>query len=659
VLCLAAFLIYWPALNGAFIWDDWQNIVTNPLIRANGGILNFWLGREGVYDYYPLTWTTWWLEWRAWRRETMGYHVLNVLLHAAAAAMLWRLLVRLRVPGAFVAACLFLVHPVNVESVAWITERKNTLSMPLMLAALALYLDADEGRGRRALYWGAVGVFLLALLAKPAVVMLPAVMLVIAGWRRGRVGWADVRAVIPFAVLSAVFAVVTIVVHHTRGIVTSEIRADTFAARLAGVGWIVGFYLRKLLWPTHLSLIYPQWTVDPHNVVHWLPLAALLAVIAGLFFARRFIGRAPVAALACYVAMLLPVLGFVDIYLFRYAWVADHFQYQACPAIFAAVAAGGALVVRRLGRPGRFVGPALGAAACAALAVPAWREAHHWRDGADIWADVYRENPRSAIAIVNFAAFHLLPRGRYDEARAMYQRAIELDPRARETYMAMGGTYLAESRVREAIPWLRKAVELPGGGNDPRVPLAEALAQTGSPEEAAEWYERSLAADPLAATFHRELGMLHESAGRVDRALDVYRAGAETVGADDPDAWVRYGMALRRHGRTQDADAAFVEARRLSGDDPAVLCALGDKLMIAGFPDAAAAAYADATRQRPDYGPAHNKLGEALVKLNRPAEAAHAFEQALKAQPGFYAPAEHLRRLRGGPGTAPTTAPDE
>src|SRR5688572_4232226 len=212
LMCLTAFVVYWPAVHGEFIWDDFINIVNNPLMRSDTGLADAWLARKGTFDYYPLTWTTWWLEWRAWRRETTGYHVLNILLHAGAAAMWWRVLVRLRVPGAFVAAMVFLVHPVNVESVAWITERKNTLSMPLLGVALALYLDSDEGRGRRGLYWGSVAVFALSLLAKPVPVALAAVLPVLAWWRRGRVMRADVRAALPFAAAAAVVAVITIVV---------------------------------------------------------------------------------------------------------------------------------------------------------------------------------------------------------------------------------------------------------------------------------------------------------------------------------------------------------------------------------------------------------------------------------------------------------------
>jgi hypothetical protein len=166
LLFLACFLIYWPAMRGEFIWDDILNISANPVVM-HGSLLDIWRGGVDVFDYYPLTWTTWWLEWRAWRKDTFGYHVLNVLLHAGTAALLWRVLVRLNVPGAFVAAALFAVHPVNVESVAWISERKNTLSMLFTVVTLALYLDADREasppppppqRGRRlALYWGSVG----------------------------------------------------------------------------------------------------------------------------------------------------------------------------------------------------------------------------------------------------------------------------------------------------------------------------------------------------------------------------------------------------------------------------------------------------------------------------------------------------------------------
>jgi tetratricopeptide (TPR) repeat protein len=641
----ASLFVYWPALRGEFIWDDWLNIVRNPLMSSPTGLRDIWLGREGVYDYYPLTWTTWWLEWRTWRRETLGYHVLNLVLHAGTAALLWRVLVRLTLPGALFAALAFALHPVNVESVAWITERKNTLSMFLLAASVALYLDADEGRdrARRGMYWWAVALFALSLLAKPSVVMLPAVLLLIAWWRRGRVARADVLAAAPFAVLSAVVAGVTILVHHSRGISALEVRSDGPLGRLATAGWCVWFYLYKLAAPLRLSFVYPRWNVRVGSPLHWVPLVALLLVFAILWGMRRRIGRGALAAIACFVLMLLPVLGFVDVFMFRYAFVADHWQYPAAIAILA-----GAFAL--IGRAGKTVTTAAGIIVCSSLGFAAWRHAHVYQTEEAIWTDAYEKNPNGALPMNQYASAHLWPSGHRAEARELWRRAISVEPRWRELYVSMGWSYLSENNPREAIRWFRAGARVPGGGKDPRIYLADTLVAVGEEQEAATWYEQALAEDPKNATYRGQLAILHEHAGNTDRALALYRDAAQ-VDLDDVNGWYVYGEALLRHGKPDEAQAALAEARRACGSDHAMLNSIGSRLVVAGYPEVALDAFAEVVRMKPDYAPAYNHMGHALEMLGRKSEAIAEYEQAVKANPLFLEAKMNIERLR-----APSTS---
>lgn len=654
VLLLACFVVFWPAIRGEFLWDDILNIVSNPVIQRDSGLLDIWLCRRDVFDYYPLTWTTWWVEWHTWRRATPGYHVLNILLHAGAACMLWRALLRLRLSGAFVAALVFAVHPVSVETVAWISERKNTLSMFLLSVTLVLHLDAEtaeERRRRRGLYWASVVTFALALLAKPSVVLLPACLLALAWWRTGRITRRDVLRSIPFFVISAAVSIITVLVHHARSIITAEVRTDGFASRLVGAGRAVWFYLSKLVWPAELSFIYPRWNLDARSLAQWLPLVALVGLAGLLFTLRNRIGRGPLAALACYVALLMPILGFIDVYFMRYSLVSDHWQYPAEIAAIAALVGTATTLLRRL-PPSIFaaVSVALSTCVCLALGGLTWREAHVYRTNATLWADVIKHHPSSAIAHNNYGA-ELWAMGRRDEARAHYRRSIELDPRSWEGYVSMGLSYIQEGSLDDAIDWFRQALGRHGSGKDPRIRLADALLVQGDNTQALDYYEQALAADPTSPVDRAIVGTLLEQHGRVAPAMKLYREQAQSF-PDDPEGWFRLADALLRHGQSNEAGAAFAQARRASAGNHVTLTSLGSRMIVAGHPELAVDALKDAVRARPDYGPAHNHLGRAFEALGQLDEAARAYAEAIRVQPGFQEAADNLARVR-----RPTSAP--
>jgi tetratricopeptide (TPR) repeat protein len=654
VIFVAAFLVYWPAMHGGFFWDDLLNIDTNPLIRSDAGLLKIWLGQGNAYDYYPLTWTTWWLEWRAWGRDTTGYHVLNVILHAGAAAMLWRVLARFGVPGAFVSALIFAVHPVNVESVAWISERKNTLSLFLAAASMALYLDARE-RSNRRMYWTSVCFFALALLAKPSVVMLPAVLLIVAWWKQGRISRADVRATAPMFALSAVIAVVTIWFHHTRGMGSFDVRGDGFPARLAGAGMVVWFYLLKLLAPVQLSFVYPRWEIDAASVRTWLPLAALVLAFVIALYGRRVWGRGPLAALACFVALLLPVLGFVDVYFMRFSFVADHWQYPACIAPIALAVAAVAHALRRVSARSSFhfaTGSALAVMACAALGLLAWRQAHLYRSAAALWADAVAKSPRAWLALANYAN-ELRTAGRVEAARAHYLRAIDANPDARETYAMMGQMYERLGNADEAIKWYRTGVGRPGGATDPRVHLAGVFRAQGKYDQAIHWYEQALAAGGDIGIVHTPLGTLYYETGRTAEAIEQFRAAVRRW-PDQPEDRFVLSLALLETGQAAEADEHLAEARRLLRGDHVALNSLGVRLMVGRHYPQAASFFEAVTQIRPDYAQGHNNLGKALEGMGRLEEAAARFDRALAEQPGFQQARINLDRVRAASASSTT-----
>ena len=278
-ITVAAFLAYWPALTGQFVWDDDILLANNALVKASDGLYRMWFTTEAV-DYWPMTGTTFWLEWRLWGMNPFGYHVTNLLLHLANAGLLWAALRRLSIPGAAIAACFFALHPVNVESVAWVVQRKNVLSQFFFLLSALWFLVHDEDSSGRVgrWYWLSLGAFVLAMLSKGSVAVLPAALLLVAWWRRGHLTVQDGVLTLPFFAIAAGLTFLNVSL-QTRN-VAEVIRDVTLVERVLGAAAVVWFYLYKAVLPIGLVFVYPQWNIDGADVRWWLPLAAALAVTA-------------------------------------------------------------------------------------------------------------------------------------------------------------------------------------------------------------------------------------------------------------------------------------------------------------------------------------------------------------------------------------------
>ncbi len=333
LLVAVTFAAYWPALRGGFVWDDALYVRDNPIIKASDGLRRIWCTTEFT-DYYALSNTSFWLEWRLWGDNPVGYHVTNVLLHALNALLIWQLLRQLKIPGAYAAALVFALHPVNVMSVAWISERKNVLSLLFALLSTLAFLRWDETHERRWHGWAVVA-FAAALLSKTAVVTLPFVLLLCLWWRRRQLTRRDFVATAPLFALSLAMGLVTIWFERQHGIAQEVIRTDALPARLAGAGWAAWFYAGKVFWPVNLSVIYPRWQIDAGSLLAWLPVVALVALLVA---SRK--RRGAFVAVACFVTLLFPALGFFDIAFMAYSYVADHWAYMSLTPIIALVCAG-------------------------------------------------------------------------------------------------------------------------------------------------------------------------------------------------------------------------------------------------------------------------------------------------------------------------------
>jgi len=326
VLIVAAiFMAYKRIWHGEFIWDDNLLIIDDPLIQRADGWWRLWCTK--TLDYVPLASTLWWCEWRLWGLHPAGYHLVNLLLHAIDSVLVWRVLERLAIPGARLAALFFALHPVNVATAAWIAEGKNTLAMLFFLLTLLAYLKFDD-TGRRRWFWVATGTFVLALAAKTAVAPLPVVLLGIVWWRRGRLTLTDLRRTGPFF-LVAVWGGLLAVWIQSKGADLAIVTSESFLTKLAGAGMAVWFYLYETVWPVDRPAIHPVSPIDPSNPISFVPLALVLACFVVCWRFRKGWSRGLLFGAGYFVIMLGPVLGFFNISYVRLSRVADHWQYFA------------------------------------------------------------------------------------------------------------------------------------------------------------------------------------------------------------------------------------------------------------------------------------------------------------------------------------------
>ena len=507
LLVVITILAYLPVWQAGFIWDDDTLLLDNSAIKTAGGLAQLW-ARD-----FPLATTSLWVEWRLWGANPLGYHVANVLLHALSTVLLWRVLRRLSIPGAGLAAAIFAVHPVNAESVAWISERKNTLCMVFYLLSLLLYLRSDreepERVSRRPLlaYWLSVAMFELALLSKTAVAPLPVVLLVLAWWQQGRLRLKDLWRAAPFFALGAAAGLMSVwfQTHQAIGASMLDVRADSFWARLAGAGWAIWFYLYKALLPLGLSFIYPRWQIDPTHALSYLPTLLVLVTLLIFWCYRRTWGKALLLSFAYFVLMLLPILGFVSIYFMRYSLVADHWQYFAVIGPIAMVSALLTLGVRKVAASPAWLGPVAGGALVLALGLLTWREALTYRSLKTLWTATVARNPTAGIAHNNLGTI-LLAEGKVDEAIAHFQRAVALQPNAADAYSNLGGALLEKGRVEEAVLQLRKAVQIQPDAANAQINLGNALARQGQFDEAVAHLREALRLHPEHPGPHYNLG---------------------------------------------------------------------------------------------------------------------------------------------------------
>ena len=394
IILAAVLVVYLPALRAGFVWDDEQLITSNPLLRTFSGLIEIWSGGRTA-DYFPITNTAFWIEHHLFGDNPLGYHALNILLQAADAVLVWLVLRRLQIPGAWLAGLIFGIHPVHVESVAWISELKNVLAMFFTLLSILCFVEIDEKPRSRTLYILSLILFALALLSKPQVVFMPMVLVLCLWWRARDFATLRREAIRtwPFFVMAAVFGLITIWFQN-RGIGEEEIIIGSVARRFVNAGMAVWWYAGKVFLPARLMAIYPRWRFDSPDLSEWLPLIALVSLIGLLWFFRNRGLRGVFVAAGYFVVALLPVIGLVRMaYLRSGTLVADHLQYFADVSLIALVCAGVTMLANRGRRELKTAIAVICILSIGVMGVCALQRTQVLHDEESLWRDNPAKNP--------------------------------------------------------------------------------------------------------------------------------------------------------------------------------------------------------------------------------------------------------------------------
>jgi tetratricopeptide (TPR) repeat protein len=633
-LLLLVVLAYLPVLRAQYIWDDDWYVTENLSLRSLEGLRSIWFEPTRqivVSQYYPLTYTSFWLEYHLWGLDPFGYHLVNVLLHGTIAVLLWRLLLAFGVPGAWVVAAVWAVHPVMVESVAWVSERKNVLSGVFAVAAVLAYrrFDPDafgsvaEPRRWR-WYVTALLLFLAALTSKTVTSTLPAALLLIVWLKRGTIRIRDALPLVPWVVAGAAAGALTIWMERhavgARGVEWSLTAAD----RVLIAGRALWFYTAKLLWPAHLAFNYERWAIDPAEAWQWAFPIAVAVVGAALLAGSRRIGRGPLTAVLLFAGTLTPALGFFDVYPMRYSFVADHFQYLASIALIAlAVAAGMRAPILTRAAP----------LVIGVLAVLTWRRAGVFENPETLWRDTLAKNPRSWLAHANLE--------RYYGAIGAAEKAVEAaaavvalrsdDARARSR---LALDLAAAGRKEEARQEHVRAVELAPDDGFVRYNYGLDLARWNEIEAAEGQYRKAIEVEPKIQRVRTHLGRILVERGDLEGAIDLFRQERE-LNRDAPWALGHLANALIKLGRLDEAEAVLQDQLRVDPESAAARSTLAVVLMRREDVRGAERELRRALRARPGLAEAHNTLGVVLAAQGRREESIAEYREALRLRPGY------------------------
>jgi Tfp pilus assembly protein PilF len=709
VIALATLLAYAPAIRGNFIWDDDYYVSHNRLLLNIDGLQRIWFGvlpqpaDYALPQYYPLTYTSFWLEFRLWGLNPAGYHVVNVILHICSALLIWLILKKLSVPGAWLAAAIFALHPINVESVAWIAERKNVLSSLFFLSSLYVYLryagiiggapakieslPSDSPQTNQIelfklpddparLYALTTVLFLCALFSKTVTSSMPAVALLIIWWKRGRISVKDVLPSLPLFVVGFLAGMLTAYMERVRvGIALRPqdwIYAPTalgqFGAKCIIAGRVIWFYLGKLLFPYPLIFNYARWEIHPGNPLEYFFPASVIVVLLVIALSRKRLGNGVLVAVVFYLVTLFPAMGFVDVWPMRYSFVADHFVYLSEIGLIALIAA---ILAKYLSRP-VFAGVAT--VVLALFFGMSFHQGEIYTSLPTLWRDtINKTQQRSWFAMNNYGVwirdkseFPVDPYARLDVAERWFKRVIEVKhdhPEARFNLAIVAEQRAALAKMaqndlvpittqpgdyqQQAVDYFLEALKYDPNYIDARYFLGRLYLAMGNENDAVEQFRKIVELRPNHDLAHEELGMIAMQRGKIDEAIAEFYLAVQS----SPD-WIQghkqLGGALLQKGDLVNGLAEWDEAMRLAPTDWTLPNEFGVKMAAANEDAKAVSYFQKALEINPQAVEVIVNLGIIAAKEDFPDRAEALFNQALKIDPQFAKAKQELNDLKAG-----------
>ena len=522
-LVMMVIISYLPAvLWGGFVWDDviFQDALP---VRELSGLWEIWFSPGAIErHYWPMTYSSFWLEHKLWGFAPAGYHAVNVLLHLVNTMLVWYLLRRMAVPGAWVIAAVFAVHPLHVESVAWIIERKDVLSGLFYFSAALLYMRFAESPRPR-YYMVALALFTAGLLSKSIVVTLPAALLIWHWWKSGRITVQDALRLAPFFAVGFAITLADLFISQSQAHLSLEY---SILERVLIASRALWWYAGKIILPIDLSIIYPLWDISVMQPLAWLYVVGAAAVAAALWLLRDRIGRGPMAGALFFAVTLSPTLGFVDYDYMLYSFVADRYQYIAGIGVMAVVvgcAAHGVTAVHSAGRLPVFASIGIlgvKASVLVAFGMLTWQQSSVYRDNITLNSHIISHNPQARHAHMNLGDA-LLELDRVEDALEAYGVAIEQSPNDAELQLRYGWVLIRQGRFDEAEPYFQRASEVNAFDKNYLLGWAVLLNQKGNYEEAVDELETLIDLHPQDSQAYALLGEVLTQMGLYEEALDA------------------------------------------------------------------------------------------------------------------------------------------
>lgn len=637
-LCL---LIYWPAIRGEFVWDDNIYVTNNEETKSSDGLIKFWTTRDKAMCF-PVTMSVFWIEWRFFGMNPIGYHVVNVIIHIANAILLWLTLAKLRIPCPWVAALGFAIHPVNVESVAWISEHKNTLSFFFLVLALLAYLRFED-TSRYRWYGGSLAAFLLSLLSKSSVVMFPLVILLCTWWRRGAVSLSDIRRVIPFFALSLVLGLATVWFYHevkNPGLDHNATGWSALASVPSGASKAILLYLTRVFWPCHLSTLYPRF--DPGSMSS---LASVLVVSTGLVVLwrhRHTWAKGWLFGICYYLSMLLPMIGPSIISASTYSQTTDHWQYHSIIGVIALTVSVGGYLSRLLDSRSQLPVQVVGILGISTLlSVLTWKHAQLYKDNLTLWTDTLAKNPDSLLAR-QMVAEGYTGRRMYSEAIAVYREVLAINSGDARVYHSLGNALAANGQLAEATLEFERAARIQPHYPEALLNLGMAYAAQGHLEPALANLTKALQLRPEYPQAHYNLGVLLTRTHQIREAMDQYQQ-ALRLNPNFVEAHYNLAALLMAQGKLDEAETHYREVLHQQPGNARARCNLGVVLLRRGKHEEAIDELIRSLSALPTLPEAHSNLAIALAAQGEPLRALGHFERAIQSWPSD----AHLRNEYG------------